>query len=145
MMKTTWLLVANASEARLFTLTGKNDLKLIKEFTHPQSRLKDTEITSDRSGYFEKMSAGFGGNFMEPTDPKKYEADTFARELANELESGRVSHYYEALILIASPQFYGMLNKHLSNNVGNLVSTHIAKDYTKDRDRQLVSRIESYL
>ncbi|ABX77944.1 host attachment protein [Coxiella burnetii] len=97
-----WIVVANASKAKIFAvnkikfLTGKHNLELIKEYTHPESRMRDVEIASDRLGHFHAKSRG-SGSFVEQTNPKKYEAESFAREVVNDLESGRMadfSRYY---------------------------------------------------
>ncbi len=50
-MSITWIMVANASQAKLFAHHGpKRGLELIKELMHPQSREKTSNLVSDRSG-----------------------------------------------------------------------------------------------
>jgi hypothetical protein len=85
-MSITWVMVANASQAKLFSNTGpQRGLTLIKELLHPESREKTSNLVSDRSG----SNAGTGhGAFMQATDPKHHEAERFAQELTRELEQG---------------------------------------------------------
>jgi protein required for attachment to host cells len=48
-MSTTWILVANASQAKLYANTGpKKGLKLVKDLKHPESREKASDLVSDR-------------------------------------------------------------------------------------------------
>ena len=136
-MTTTWILVANASEARIFTvnklkfLNGEEKLKSVREFMHPSSRKKDTEIVSDKLGRYKE------GSFVEPTDPKKHEAENFAREIVNTLEAARVANSYDELILVVPAQFRGMMNKHLHVPLEQSIIKIIEKDYTKDSDKDL--------
>jgi len=104
-MSITWIMVANASQAKLFSNSGPHKgLTLIKELLHPESREKTSNLVSDRSG----ANAGTGhGAFLQATDPKHHEAERFAQELTRELEEGRVRNAYDRLILVASAPFMG--------------------------------------
>jgi protein required for attachment to host cells len=125
-MSITWIMVANASQAKLFVNHGPNKgLQLVKELAHPESREKAANLVSDRVGNY----AG-SGSYAQPTDPKQHEAERFALEIAHELEHGRVSNAYERIILVASAPFLGLLNSRLSQQVQQKVSESINKDYT---------------
>lgn len=142
-MSTTWILVSNASSAKIFRNTGPNKgLELIREFSHPQSREKNADLVTDRPGH--NQGAGNGhGSFVSATLPKEHEADVFAQELAKELESGRVANQYARLVLVASPAFMGSLNQHLNAAVKNLVSDTMEKDYTRATDKELNQHLAS--
>ena len=145
-MDTTWLIVANASQATLYeTETPPKTLRLIKEFLHPASRSKGSELASDRAGHFKAEARGMEGTthgaFNEPIDPKDYEQERFAIELAKELDAGRTTNSYNNLIIVASPHFHGLLNKHMNEHVAELVSRHIEKDYTTETAEGLLSKL----
>lgn len=144
-MKTTWIVIANSSTARLFANEGPTTgLKLVKEFSHPESREKASDLVSDRPGH--NQSAGGGhGSFVAATTPKKKEADRFALELAKELDQGRSTNRFEQLILVASSPFLGDLNGHLTSHVRNTVKESIDKDYTRASDRELAGHLEQYI
>jgi protein required for attachment to host cells len=125
-MSITWIMVANASHAKLFTNKGPNKgLELIKELEHPESREKAAELVSDRIGNY----AG-SGSYAQPTSPKEHEAERFAQEIAHELEQGRVSNAYEKLVVVTSAHFMGLLNSRITPQVKNKISGSISKDYT---------------
>jgi protein required for attachment to host cells len=125
-MSITWIMVANASQAKLFANHGPNKgLELVRELVHPESREKAANLVSDRTGNF----AG-SGSYAQPTDPKQHEAERFALEVAHELEHGRTKNAYERLILVASAPFLGLLNSRLSAQVQQKISDSINKDYT---------------
>lgn len=142
-MSTTWILVANASQARLYANSGpKKGLKLVKELKHPESREKASDLVSDRPG--QMHSPGNSHRASQPkTDPKTNEARHFARELARELNHARSSGQVERLILVAPPAFMGLLNEKLDGHTANLVSHRFEKDYTKAAEKELAGHLES--
>jgi protein required for attachment to host cells len=139
-MSITWIMVANASQARLFSHSGpKEGLRLIKELAHPESREKTSNLVSDRSG-------GNGhGAFVQATDPKHHEAERFAQELTRELEHGRVSNAYDRFILVASAPFMGLVNSHLPEQVRSLLSKRIDKDYTRLPIKDLTGQLGQHV
>lgn len=140
MSTTTWILIANASCARILCNTGpKKGLELVSELNHPQSREKRMDLTSDRPG---RVDGKGHGAFVQQTDPKKNEADHFALEVAKSLERGRVNNDYGRLILVASNPFMGLLKNRLDSHVMEMVSETIEKDYTKSNDRDLASHLQ---
>jgi protein required for attachment to host cells len=144
-MITTWILVANASTARLYANHGvKKGIQLIKELSHPSSREKASNLVSDRPGH--NAGAGNGhGSFVPATDPKQNEAERFAQELAHELELGRTSNSYLRAIIVATPAFMGLLKRNLNNQVSKLVSEQVEKDYTKATEKELAGHLENII
>jgi protein required for attachment to host cells len=144
-MSVTWIMVANASQAKLFANLGpKKGLRLVKELEHPESREKTSNLVSDRPGSHPGPGSGFG-SFAQATDPKEHEAERFAQELSRELEDGRVNNAYERLIVVASAHFMGLLNNRLSPHVRSKVSESIEKDYTRLPMKELAGHLESYV
>ncbi|NWG87813.1 MAG: host attachment protein [Hydrogenophilaceae bacterium] len=144
-MSTTWILVANASQAKLYANRGpKKGLELLKELDHPESREKGSNLVSDRPGHIQGHGNGHG-SYVPPTDPKEHEADRFALELAREMEEGRTSNAYDRLIIAASSPFLGMLNGRLSNQVKGKLAESIEKDYTRMPVKELTGYLESHI
>lgn len=142
-MSVTWIMVANASQARLFSNDGpKRGLKLVKELLHPESREKTSNLVSDRSGAYGGTGHGTVG---QPADPKHHEAERFAQEVSRELEAGRVKNAYDRLILVASAPFMGLVNNHLPGQVRSLLSESIDKDYTRLPVKELAGHLEGYV
>ncbi len=138
-MSVTWIMVANASQAKLFANHGPNrGLELVKELNHPESREKTSNLVSDRLG---AMGMGHGA-FKQATDPKYHEAERFAQEVARELDAGRVRNAYDRLILVASAPFMGLMNASLPGQVRSKVSESIDKDYTRLPVKKLADHLE---
>ncbi len=136
-MSTTWILVANAARARLYENTGiGKGLKLLSEFLHPESRMKGSELVSDRAGYVQGVGNGHASR-QPATDPKQNEAEHFALEIARSLEHGRGQNKYERLILVVGSPFLGILKARLSDQVLSLMSDTLDKDYTTANEREI--------
>ena len=146
-MSITWIMVANASQARLFANHGPNmGLQFIKELLHPESREKTSDLVSDRSGSHTGSHTGTGhGAFVQATDPKHHEAERFAQEISRELDDGRINNAYDRLILVASAPFMGLVNSRLPELVRSKLSEIIDKDYTRLPVKDLAGHLESYL
>ncbi len=132
--KKMWVLAANASNAKLYETDGmrhgRHNLKLIEEFSHKESREKVSDIVADRVGHYQSRNGGAHGSFSNRTDPKTLEAETFASELAQRLNSGLVKNSYENLVVIAAPRFHELLKSKCPREVNQLVVKDINKDYT---------------
>lgn len=141
-MAKTWILVANASQARIFFRNGiKQELTLVKELLHPESRMKNAELVTDRAGYMQGTGNGHGSK-QPQTEPKQNEALHFAQELAQELNSGRCSQQFERIILVAPPSFMGLLGEKIDTQTAKLIDSRIGKDYTQSDEKSLISSLE---
>ena len=145
-MQNSWVLVANGSQARLFDMDEKKkQLTLIKEFAHPESRMKTEQLSSDRSGHYMSGGTQGSGSFNEATDPKSYEMERFAMELAKSLDEGRASNKFGSTVLVASPHFLGLIKQNMSDQLGKTVSHTIQKDYTAINDRDMLAQLKAHL
>jgi protein required for attachment to host cells len=129
-MKLTWILVADSSRARIFTAdTPSSPLEEIEDFSHVESRIHDREITSDLPGRI-KSTAGGGHAFEQPTDPKDHEADNFAHLVAKFLQDAHNAKRFDRLLIIAAPEFLGLLRNHLQESIKQLIRFELDKDLT---------------
>jgi protein required for attachment to host cells len=144
-MAITWILVANASLAKLYANLGPNKgLTLVKELIHPESRQKNAQLVTDRAGNM--AGSGNGQGSRQPqTIPKDHEAKVFAQEIAQELYRGRAKNAFGRAILMAPPGFMGMLNAELDNPTAQLITDRFDKDYTKTPEPQLREHLATCL
>lgn len=143
--KTLWILVCDASRARLFQMAQPEQLKLLEELEHPDSRAKTRDLMADTNGRMPSgQGAGHHGNMpgaAPDTDAKEVEAMKFARELAKRLDKGRVEHEFDRLVLVAPPHFLGLLKGTLDGEVKKLLAHTIDKDLTSVQARELPERL----
>jgi len=141
----TWILLADAASARLYVSgEGPGDWTLLREIEHPESRMRPSELLSDKPGRV-KQSTGSRAALEPHTPRKKVEAERFARELAQVLDEGVVSGACERLVLVTPPAFLGVLRDKLPSRVAARVSDVIEKDYLHLDQPTLKKRLESEL
>jgi protein required for attachment to host cells len=141
-MSVTWVLVANASAACLYINEGpKKGLRKFREFTHARSRAKLSELITDQSAHG-RSGASRRAAYEPATDPKSAEADRFAGELKDALETGRQQQHYERLIVCAAPQFMGRLRRRFGAPLQRMLTDCFEKDYTKADPRSLSRKLE---
>jgi protein required for attachment to host cells len=125
-MNTQWIVVANAASARIFRReSAKAPLAPVAAFTHEDSRLPASALTTDRPGS-QAADNSHGLNHFEPrSDAQRKEHQRFAKEIARRLEEGLKAGEFGTLTLFASAPFMGELKAQLSEAVGQrLKATH---------------------
>ncbi len=128
-MTTTWVLVADSSRARLFSADRGlgGPLLELADFTHPESRSKTQDLTTDRHG----RSPGNGPNMDYDVEPKRQETMVFAKELSEHLREGRTQGRLEKLYIVAAPAFLGQLRNKMDAQTAQLIAGEINKDLTQ--------------
>lgn len=112
----TWVVVADRSAARIFSApTPTGALDELESLENPEGRMPARELTSDLPGRaFD--SAGAGRHAMESeVGPREQAAVKFARQLAGRMESARSRGEVERLIVVAAPEFLGLLRDALGS------------------------------
>ncbi|QDV20562.1 hypothetical protein Pan153_52380 [Gimesia panareensis] len=168
---TTWILVADRGQARIFVpeAAGAEPLRLHvdfvgragyvepdveeperlteqSDFTHPESHLSRGDVESDRPGQFESSGSGAAQHSGEPKQDFKHEtAEHFAKELVDYLEKARQEHQFDQLALVAAPLFLGVLRKELTPSLSQMVTFELDKDYTKLKPAEIRSHLPAEL
>jgi protein required for attachment to host cells len=124
-MKPHWILVANATEARLLQREPGTPLVVLQAFHHPEGRSSSAELGDDKAGR-DLSGHGFGSAAYQPRlDAHRKEHLHFARELAGYLEQAATQQRYETLALCASSPFLGELKQALGDGAQRrLAETH---------------------
>ena len=130
-MKPHWILVANASHARIFSRESPTaPLIPLANMEHPESRLKGSDLADDRPGH-EATDHSSGGNRYEPrSDVRRKEHQRFAHEIAERLDAGLAAQEFNTLWLCVSNPFMGELKAQLSDAVDKRVHLALETDLT---------------
>lgn len=109
-MKPTWILVCGRDGARLFEHSGKDTkIRLVETFLHPEGRLKEQDIVTDRAGRNFHRTDKVTHSGGRTGDARAHSDHLFAQEIARYLKKSRESSVYGRLHLVASPHFMGIL------------------------------------
>lgn len=140
--KTTWILVADNARARLFELgtrEGAQALFEIESFVNPGGRGHHPD--QDRLPRVHE-SMGSARHSIEPhTSRHDKSIDRFVETLNASLESARVTHRYERLVLIALPHFLGTLHAKLNRHVRECVVAEVPHELTMKRPEEICSHL----
>ena len=118
-MSTFWILVADKSKARFFTLSESHSSLLdIGKLEHPQARELEQDLSSDRPGRsFD--SSGKGRHAMGSTvSPDENETLHFTKQVADHVRTAHNKGSCDRLLLVAGPPMLGLLRDHLKTIAG---------------------------
>lgn len=121
-----WVLNCNTSICKIYEYKKPDHFVFLKEINHPENKLKNSELVSDKSGHYQAGPAH--GAFSPDTEPKTVKVIEFLKEVARELDKGRNEQVYQNLIIVAAPHTSGMLKQQLNKHIDSLISNHIQKD-----------------
>ncbi len=138
----TWVLVADAQGARIFSFVAKNGEWILRE-----------TLKGDGTGSHDQ-TADFGHKASEhkgalhahgEADPKDTRERRFAHSLAHVLERGQVEGAFAHLVLVAPPKLLGELRENLSRGLAGAIVAEIHKDYTHQAQKELVELLRHEL
>jgi protein required for attachment to host cells len=113
-MSKLWVLVADKSRARFFTLSESHSTLLdAGELEHPEAREHEQALTSDRPGRsFD--STGQGRHAMgSAVEPGEQETLRFAKHVADHVQAAHNKGQYDRLLLVAGSPMLGLLREKL--------------------------------
>ena len=122
-----WVISANTNTCRIYDYQKLKSLNCIKEIQHPESKLKISQLVSDRNGHYQGGESTRGA-YAPHTDIKDVEKDKLAREIAQTVDAGRNTHAFDELVVIAEPHMNGLLFQHFNKHVKELVINNFKKD-----------------
>lgn len=143
----TWIVLTNTNNCKVYVYncnTQPSQLHLIQTIDHPENRLRDIELTSDKPGHYIASDSAHGA-YSQSTDPKEIRIDDFSRELAKMLEHNRTANAYDQLFIIAEAKMNGRLCKHLNDHVKQLIAKNIKKDLMNLSAHELLKFLQTDL
>jgi protein required for attachment to host cells len=138
-----WIVIANTNNCRIYEY-HKNDLNLIQEISHPENKLKEREVGSDKPGRYNSSNSTSRGAYVPHTEIEEIQDNDFAREMATTLNEARNKNTYEELVIIMPAQIEGLFSKHLNKNVKDLIKLTIQKNIMHLSEKELFSYLHEY-
>lgn len=130
MEREAWIVVADDAYARIFRLHKQKSIEEVETLVHPESRLKESELVSDRPGRSFESNTVARRSIGQTNSPKKQEAINFAKFVANYLNDAAATGRCVKFYLAASPSFLGLLRQELSKTTSKLIESEINKQIT---------------
>lgn len=131
-MSTRWVVVADASRARIFeTRALGRGLKEIEDLVNPNGRAHSNDLLADHGGRTYAHTGARAGKSQPRSDPVEHEVEMFAKRLADRIEQGRVERRFDRLCFVAPPRFLGLLREKCCRETGKLIEFELAKDLSQ--------------
>jgi protein required for attachment to host cells len=146
------IVVADEGEARFYAAERLDAaLQLIGRLQNHGARLHDRDFNSDRPGrVFDRAPTATGrrgavGRHAVGDEgarqPRKHQAQRFARRIVGELEKARREKRCARIVLMAEPAFLGLLRAALPETVRSIVVAEIAKDLVHQDEEAVQSHL----
>lgn len=138
-MEITMILAANSGRARFFTrVENASQLEEIHDMVNEAARQRAADLETDRIGpksagkSVHNTTGAVPNNTYQPAQtPAEHQADKFARDICAYLLQSQSEGGYSKLVLVATPQFLGILRPLLDPQVHAVTQQEINKDYTQ--------------
>lgn len=150
-MSTLWIVTANAGCAQFFSQTSTSSpLEKVGEIFNEKSSMQTAETETDRLGQHAASSSKH--NVGAPTQPNGYQpnqtpsehyTELFARNISRFLLHGYQDGHFQRIVLMASPEFLGVLRSILDKRLLDVVTHEINKDYTRCTTKELSAHLQS--
>ena len=144
--RTTWVLVANGTTAKVFEHAGEGaGLNAIPDLMFDEEPVLAQDLAKDRPGRtFE--SAGNGRSGYEPaTDPVDARETRFMKRMAERLEEKLRIGAFDRLVIVAAPAALGMIRPYLSKSLQGAVVQEVAKDFTNHPTPEIEKHLNGVL
>ncbi|MGI4719297.1 MAG: host attachment protein [Janthinobacterium lividum] len=163
-MPTTWILAANAGRARFFSESDSaGQLQEVEDMVNSAAQLRTVDTETDRLG--PTAAAGSGHNiggtqgvslshnaqagapnkqYQPAQTPQQHATERFAKDINEYLLKAHQEGRYQQLVLAASPEFLGALRANLDQQVQQLVTAEVNKDYTHSNGQQLREQLQAH-
>jgi protein required for attachment to host cells len=145
------IFVADQAQARLYDAAGRNaPLHQVACLVDPAARLHDRDFNSDRPGrVFNHASTPGARRGATPRhavggadrEPRKHEAELFARRIAKELMREHDGRNFERVVVMAAPAFLGKLRRAFPASLRSVVTAEIAVDLVHQGEEAVKSHL----
>lgn len=142
-MDNLWIVVAHEAGVRIFARNRPSDgVKLLEKFDHPEGRLKDRDLGSDRPGRtFTPTRDATKHGFTAKNSPREAEVERFTQELAKHLETARAQNRFFKLVLVAGSDEMGLLRGYLHRQTDDQVIATLNKNLSNVRDLDIQDQL----
>jgi protein required for attachment to host cells len=146
-MSTQWVVVADRSRARVFQTDGNLDqLQEVQDLLNPEGRQDEADFRHDAKGHYNGKSERQQGHTAEPHVTKeKHDEAMFSREVSRLLDQGCDTQRYDSLVMVAPPEFLGLLRQQLSKRVEQRITQELGMELANWSALQIRSYLKQHL
>jgi protein required for attachment to host cells len=141
-METTWFVVADRSQARIYEQLGAaGNFRCVEVLQNPEGRLQPSEIEDDRPGRAQDSHSPHRHSYSREVSPTEQFAFQFASLIAHRLHAAHLEQHFSRLVLVAGPKFLGKLRGALFPSTARLVVGSLDKDLVELPEDELFEHL----
>ena len=142
-----WVVIADKSRARIFQTDDQLDeLVEIDDLLNPEGRQSDADLRHDAKGRFYGKGERDQAHTAEPKLTREaHSADRFSREIMAYIDNADREQRFASLVMIAPPEFLGLLRKQLGKGVQHKLRRQLATDITGFQAPQIRAYLKQHL
>jgi protein required for attachment to host cells len=130
-MENVWILVAGRLGARVYSQTiATVPWSEVIEFPHPEGRLHTSKFVTDHAGRSYDSGGKARHAVLESGAIQDHEAVKFAHKITAYLEEQRAANQFASLVVVALPDFLGLLRQQSCDQLKALIHEEIHMDLT---------------
>jgi len=133
----TWIIIANTNQCQIYDHKAAK-LNLLRTVSHPENKLKSSELGTDRPGHYQ-VSGTSRGAYSPRHDVHEIKISDFAREIAQYLNSSYHKHQFSRLVFIMPAQIEGHILPHLDKQVDEKIKQRIQKNIIHLPEHELLA------
>ena len=140
---TTWVVVANSAQAKIYRMVHFPQIEEINSLEHPESRLHNKDLVTDRPGSTTEKSGSRHASYEPDTQPKEVEVEKFAKMVSTYLVTACQKDEFSRLYIMASPHFLGLLRQNFDPKTQNSIVKEVAKNYIELKKADIEQHLKS--
>jgi len=145
-MPNTWILVADSGSARVFTVDSPTGpLQEREDYASPEARVHERDLGSDTPGRSFDSRGHHRHALGKEEPPQQRSAMNFARLLAGRVSRARTSGELERLIVVAAPEFLGLLREALDDQTRKQVERELPLNLVALKPQEIRARLPERL
>ncbi len=141
----TWILVADAAQARIFENQGPGKgLHELPGEAVSQTIPPTRDLGTDRPGRTHGSSGSERHSMAPRADWHEQTKENFAKALGTHLNDAHINQSFDRLILVAPPKTLGQLRDTLTTQTANVVTAEINKDLTTHTQEDIEKHVAEF-
>jgi protein required for attachment to host cells len=141
-MNTEWIVVADNTRALIFARSPRSITPhLVEAIGHAAGRAQDKDLRSDKMGRVGRDGQAGGQAYEPKTSPADVEAERFAKELGDYLNTQFGRGRFGALSLVMPPKMLGRVKSELNDPTLKIIRMAAPHDLVSLDTAELVERV----
>ncbi len=145
-MATTWVLLADQSQVRVFEgVPWTEHFKKVHHFSNDHVHQKNQDMVSDKAGrVFDSFSTTRHGA-EDANSPKANELKRFVSKVCDDLLNKKGQNAFDRLIIVSEPKVMGLLRDGMNEQIKKKIVCEYTADLSRIEDKDVAGKIKNHV